>query len=255
MFRFDNFENLPNLCANDRRGDPCGCHVLVFAETMATHPAFYFIFMLPVKHAALIILFLAPFFGYAQKTKFSEGHTDSLGRKQGYWRAGELRVVSSSYNGLGSVQGCRYEEVLDTTVWEEGYYQNDEKINTWKYYNNDCHNCKQKLYLLHNWQNGKIITEQNLDEGFTRHFLPNGSIHEISTAYNYDINYTLGFALVQGQALYKNDTVLVDCNNGNCTFRVGKKTFLSFLPGKLMDKLMLLSMDEYGRDIRLTKMR
>jgi hypothetical protein len=59
---------------------------------------------------------------------------DQNGLKQGLWIYKKERLLSSSYSGLGSREGCRYNAKYQTVAKIRGYFQDDKRIGRWEYF-------------------------------------------------------------------------------------------------------------------------
>jgi len=133
---------------------------------------------------------------------------DSAGLKQGYWKETRKKVLLSWYGGLGSKEGCRYGEDVVYLPVAEGYYQDNQKVGTWKYYSNNDH----------------LIS---VDREIT--YFKDGGIKDDNFLEWYSIQLNNDTSIVSGYIFHDKDSVRVECKMGTCRFELtNRKELLSF---------------------------
>lgn len=160
---------------------------------------------------------------------------DSNGLKQGYWEFYDRTVISSSYSCFGPEGRCVYTENVSEAIESEGFFENDQKIGEWKYYQNNNFGYDHKRKITYG-QDGSVTDDR-------RHELGIWNI----------LKYNNDSTEVNGYALQIRDTVFVNCVSDTCSFCLSNHNELvrfSFDSlQKLQDQLFKLMIGVYDRDI------
>jgi hypothetical protein len=163
---------------------------------------------------------------------------DINGRRQGFWKVQEKIIDHSSYSGLGTKGGCRYYEEFHFETLSEGFYNDDIKVGTWKYYNNEWNS-----YFLEkeiNYNKGGTFTVKNLIDSST-------------------IEYSNDSSIIEGFVLHKGDTINIAFSSEICSFKLYKHQAILAFDCSDLDKfeyeLLRLKYGLYDRKINVIKFK
>jgi len=160
---------------------------------------------------------------------------DSAGLKQGYWELLRNKVIVSGYGGLGSEDGCRYFERVESYPLAKGEYKDNKKIGSWLYYSGN--------------QLGSMVREITYNE--------NGSIEDNNLADHYTLTISKDTLDVTGQLYHHLDTVNINCQNGHCTFKLANGKELIKFPfidlNTIEYELQRTNIGIYDRKIKMEK--
>jgi len=195
-----------------------------------------------IKYLLSIPFLLTSFISFGQTCDTIDGKIfnciDINGHRQGLWKEQKKILEYSSHSGLGSKEGCRYSEKFRHETLGEGYYSDNKKIGTWKYYGGNGHLAYVEKEVTLN--KGGTITEKNFIDSSVFEFSKDSSI-------------------IKGYILHKGDTLNVAYSNGKGTFKFDNdKVILDFdCPdfNKFDCELLRLKYGIYDREINLTKLK
>lgn len=150
--------------------------------------------LVTIKYILVLIIFSKVSFGQTCDTLVDKrrNHTDSNGLKQGYWLEKQKVILSTSYSGLGSAEGCIYSENANYFIAAEGCYLDNKRIGKWQLYNNNTH----------------LIS---VDREIT--YFPNDSICYTEIYKDLFINYNRDSTIITGSIKLPVETVYFNCKN------------------------------------------
>lgn len=157
----------------------------------------------------LFVLMFSQFYG--QKCETWRGKqincVDSNGLRQGEWVLFKKKVIMSGYT-LGNMS-CEYEEVLDSTIKEQGEYKDGSRVGKWWHHSGDY-----KEYSIEYFEDGS----KELYYGFFAHYRL--TINPDTSVVTGESQYTINSRFVE---------VKVNCKVGACDFILSNdKVLLSF---------------------------
>ena len=151
---------------------------------------------------------------------------DSGNLKQGLWKTFEVHYESKNLQPYMDDEGkmhsfpdirCVPREITDSSliVTEEGFYKDDKKIGTWKYYICDT------------------PSSRTIEREITYH--ENGSITLLHLTDNYLIEINGDTSSITGY-INNTDSILVNCQNKQCVFSIDNdKVFRDFRYNEMID--------------------
>ena len=161
---------------------------------------------------------------------------DSLGQKQGNWEIYKKKIIESSYNGLGSKEGCHYSEKIELIPIAKGNFKDNKKIGTWDYYHKNDHSIFIEKQITYN---------------------PDGSIVEENLLKNYLLEFNGDSSIVTGYYYVNQDSIFINCRNKKCTLFLSNGSEINSFPFEeyphLEYELYKISLGYYEREIKILK--
>lgn len=149
---------------------------------------------------------------------------DTLGQRQGYWKE------SRPYMTICGKDRCAdgYYHIV-----YEGHYSNNKRVGMWYFYD----------YNFNSRSNDTIKTIQ---------YEPNGYIHETNIKKNIELRFSSDSIQITGSILYKQHTLILKCENKECTLYIGESIELNkFSFSDFDEELYRIELGMYDRLIYL----
>jgi hypothetical protein len=170
---------------------------------------------------------------------------DSKGLKQGLWIYKKNRLLSSSYGGLGSDEGCRYNANHEVIAEIRGYFKDDMRIGQWLYFYGDHSLTLDRVETY--YTNGDIKTE-NYDYATST----TGKLTD-----HYYLTFNYDSTEVSGKFYHELDSLKFSLENNICEIRFSNNqslmTFGNCDLAKLEYEILRLLIGVYDRDIKIKK--
>lgn len=172
---------------------------------------------------------------------------DSLKLKQGYWIHRKNKLISSSYNGLGSESGCQYNAKYEPIAIIQGEYKDNKKIGKWEYFYG--HHSLSLDRIVTYLENGDLKIE-NYDYAIAK----DGNLVN-----HYYLKINNDSTIIKGKFYHELDSLTISLENDICEIKLSNKnnllSFNNFNLDKLEYEILRLQLSVYDRDIKIKKTR